>query len=139
MSRCTPEELQATIDRWLGGSEGRTRHPLNRKFVYTDGLKDVAEKAGAYWLLDIIATECVPRLLQMQETEQEHMLVLFVNVWQDQRALLCLARDREVPNVWFRAIDFTDLPVGEWTFYLCVDGVIDAPNEVVVGMVPTEY
>jgi hypothetical protein len=38
------------------GSEHWYRHPLARNTVtYTDGAQYVAEHAGAYWLLDIIA------------------------------------------------------------------------------------
>lgn len=35
------------------GTENYYKHFLG-KFVYTDGVKFLAEKAGAYWLLDLI-------------------------------------------------------------------------------------
>ncbi len=31
-----------------------TTHPLNRKIAYTEGVRYLAEKAQAYWLLDDI-------------------------------------------------------------------------------------
>jgi hypothetical protein len=31
------------------------RHGINRKVVFTDGVKYLADQAGAYWLLDEIA------------------------------------------------------------------------------------
>ena len=37
------------------GSETWYRHGLNRKVLYTDGAKYVADHGGAYWLLDEIA------------------------------------------------------------------------------------
>lgn len=37
------------------GSEHWYRHALNRKVLFTDGAKYVADKGGAYWLIDTIA------------------------------------------------------------------------------------
>src|SRR5258708_12352452 len=37
------------------GSENWYRHGLNRNVTYTDGAQYLAEKGGAYWLLDAIA------------------------------------------------------------------------------------
>jgi hypothetical protein len=37
------------------GSENWYRHPINRKVLFTDGAKYLADRAGAYWLLDEIA------------------------------------------------------------------------------------
>jgi hypothetical protein len=37
------------------GSENWYRHGINRKVLFTDGAKYVADEAGAYWLLDEIA------------------------------------------------------------------------------------
>ena len=37
------------------GSEQFYRHSINRKVVYSEGARHVAEAGGAYWLLDEIA------------------------------------------------------------------------------------
>jgi hypothetical protein len=37
------------------GSENWYRHGINRNVLYTDGVQHVAERGGAYWLLDEIA------------------------------------------------------------------------------------
>ena len=42
------------------GSEHWYRHLLVRAFIYTDGAETFAEMAGAYWFLDIVATEVLP-------------------------------------------------------------------------------
>jgi len=34
----------------------RYSHPLNRKIIYTPGVRYLAEKAGAHWLIDAIAS-----------------------------------------------------------------------------------
>ena len=41
--------------RQFTGSEHWYRHALNRKVLFTDGAKYVADQGGAYWLLDDIA------------------------------------------------------------------------------------
>ncbi|MFI4854690.1 MAG: DUF6876 family protein [Phycisphaerales bacterium JB065] len=51
MSPLTPSDL-----RRFTGSLERFRHPLNRRVIYTPGVRYLAEQAGAYWLLDIIAS-----------------------------------------------------------------------------------
>ena len=48
---------QNTLDlSGFTGSERWYRHPLVTSLVYTDGVKYVAERAGAYWLIDKIVT-----------------------------------------------------------------------------------
>jgi hypothetical protein len=34
------------------GTEQWYRHPIVKNTLYTDGIKYVAQKAGAYWLID---------------------------------------------------------------------------------------
>jgi hypothetical protein len=53
--------------RMFTGTDQWFRHPFNSNLLYTDGVKFFAEHCGngAYWFLDIIATE----LADLQETE----------------------------------------------------------------------
>lgn len=50
------------------GTENYYRHPLG--IVYTDGVKYLAEKAGAYWLIDLIASH-QPRIKRKLAALQE--------------------------------------------------------------------
>ncbi|TET95031.1 MAG: hypothetical protein E3J26_03520 [Candidatus Zixiibacteriota bacterium] len=38
------------------GSETHWRHPIMRRFLYTDGVKFIADTCGAHWLIDLIAS-----------------------------------------------------------------------------------
>ena len=38
------------------GSATLYRHGLMRSFLYTEGVQDLAEQAGAYWLIDLAAS-----------------------------------------------------------------------------------
>lgn len=52
----TPQELQANLDMHTG-TDGYIRwSALFRNFVLTDGTMYLAENAGAYWLMDAIAS-----------------------------------------------------------------------------------
>jgi hypothetical protein len=59
----TPEEqraatmvsLKTLADRHYG-SDQRYRHGLMKSIVYTPGVQEMAELAGAYWLIDIVAS-----------------------------------------------------------------------------------
>ena len=51
----TPKLSPADLRQFSGGTQHYYRHGLNPKIVFTDGAKYIAEEAGAYWLLDLIA------------------------------------------------------------------------------------
>lgn len=139
MSRCTPEALQSTIDHYIGGSDGRTRHPLNRSFIYTEGVKEIAELAGAYWLLDILATECAPALLKLFLDKEDWFQLVTFTVNDSSAGMLTMASDLNKPAIWSRSLEYTDFPPGQWKLYLAVDQVVEPGRTNVVAMLPTEY
>ena len=47
--------LDPLVLRQFTGTEYWYRHPFVRQVVFTDGVKYVADTAGAYWLIDEIA------------------------------------------------------------------------------------
>lgn len=93
------------------GTEYYYRHLLSR-MKYTDGVKFFAENAGggAYWFLDIVGTE----LMEIQKSEP--FISIKLNV-QDNKAVIT-ASDGNDKKLWARAIEYTDCPDGEWSFYL---------------------
>jgi hypothetical protein len=122
-----PEEFAKDL-RQFTGTEHYYRHPLARRVVYTDGVRYFAEAAGAYWLIDILATE-LPKLAAKHR-------ILFVHcVVKDGNARLYANEDSGKPNLWERAIDFTDCPEGDWSFYMADGG--DADNVVI--LLSSEY
>jgi hypothetical protein len=101
------------------GSEQWFRH-WTGKMLYTDGIKHVAETAGAYWLLDIIATELMPL------NTREHFLSIVLKV--DGSKARLLVDDGNGHVLYEKAIEYTDFPQGEWKFYL-IDGTLLLPSE----------
>ncbi len=107
------------------GANGFIRHPLSRKFIYSDGVQECAE-AGCYWLLDILATE-LPGLMR----EGDFVLVA-VTVADGQADITGKWTDAEPPR-WTKHIDFTDMPAGQWKFFVTHDGLN------VTCILPNEY
>ena len=48
------EQLTKEDRGWFAGTEQWCRHPVVKNTLYTDGIKYVAQKPGAYWLIDEI-------------------------------------------------------------------------------------
>lgn len=118
----TPDELEQNL-RSFTGTEFWHQHWLAREMLYTDGVEYFAESAGrsgAYWFLDIIATEVFPLL------KKEPFLCIKVVVTTSDCRIY--ADDGNDNLVWSRCIEYTDLQEGEWKFYL-TDSVLLLPSE----------
>ncbi|MCB9352732.1 MAG: hypothetical protein H6573_35400 [Lewinellaceae bacterium] len=50
----------------LTGSEAFYRHPLFRKYIYTEGVKYLTEKTGVFWLIEYVFSN------QLDETIKDH-------------------------------------------------------------------
>jgi hypothetical protein len=110
------------------GTEHYYRHALNRNVTFTDGVKYFAETAGAFWLLDIYATE-------LDKLARKHGIIFATATAKDGKATLSAARDSGRKPLWTRDIDFTTLPDGEWPIWIAEGG----PENTVVLMLPSEY
>ena len=128
------------------GTNAYYRHPLARSFLYTDGVRHFAENAGngAYWLLDILATE---RKLRVSVNRQ---MLIFAKLRVNRRnsasnsceADLIVYEDVTDEGDGFtgvshmRHLEYTDCPPGEWDFYLGLNDVDGRP--VVIACLPSE-
>lgn len=116
-------QLESDLNQFTG-TEAWYRHPLNPNVAYTDGMKYFADNAGdgAYWLLDILATQ--PEILN-QMTDGGFVMIE-LEVGDNEAVLRCT--DGNDGLVYNRAIDYTDCPEGVWQFYF-TDNVILLPSE----------
>jgi hypothetical protein len=98
--------------RQFTGSETWYRHGLNRKVLFTDGAKYVADHGGAYWLLDEIA------LIQPYDKRvaAEEFKVWLLKVRPDHSATLT-CHDGYYNVVFSKEIAFTDFPLPEIKLY----------------------
>ena len=105
------------------GSEQFYRHGLVKDIVFTEGVKYVADAAGAYWLLDEIA---LAQKFQPSVIAEEFQ-VWDLKVAADQSAVLSCG-DGNGREVFSKQIKWTDFSTPSITFYVC-NGTILLPSE----------
>lgn len=108
--KITSEQLRQELAHCTG-TENWYRHPMNREWLYTDGVQHFCEAAGAYWFMDILVTE--PEILQ---TAQEFAAVT-LTVLPTQQARITVTDGNE-NETFHRHLQYTDCPEGEWRFYM---------------------
>ena len=110
----------------LSGYTGTERYyRLSRTVLITDGAKAMADQAGAYWLIDAVAS-------YLPELGTADWFVLARLRVKEGKATLTL----EDGNGGVRAkqaIPYTDFPLAEQVLYACYD------SEHWVVMLPSEY
>ena len=124
----TTEQILTTGDlSQFIGSEQLFRHGLSRKHLYTQGAQFVAERAGAYWLLDKIALHGSP------EIAHQDFQVWKLTVNPAGTATLTTT-DGDDGILKTEALTFTDFPLSEITLW-AVRNEFDG----FTIMLPTEY
>ena len=118
-------ELSAANLAQFTGTETWYRHSLCPKILYTDGAKYVAEKGGAYWLLDIIATNNAHGPPEFKR-EEFQVWRLWVDIKGNTGTLTCEDGNK---NVFFtQFLPYTDFPLPEITLYF-QNNTIHLPSE----------
>jgi len=108
------------------GTENYYLH-FSRGFLFTDGVKAVADQFKAYWLIDVIAS---------YQIRKEVRLKLF-QIWTINstrgKAIVEMQPDIDQPVLVKQQIPVTDFPNGRLTMYYIDDG----SNRVL--LLPSEY
>ena len=112
----TSKELKANLEQFYG-TEHYFTIPLV-KYKYTDGVKYFAEEAGAYWLLQEINN--------MTAKINEYFFNIRVISKNNKADIIIDDGNGKVLDK--KHIGFTDLPEGEWRFFL-TDNVLMIPSE----------
>ena len=105
------------------GTDHWYRHPLVGSVTYTDGAQYVAERGGAYWLLDIIAVA----QKHDKAVKAEPFQVWTLKVHDNQKGTVT-CDDGNGKELYRQELDYTDFPLPEITFYV-TDNVILLPGE----------
>lgn len=110
------------------GSDIFYKNPLFRQCEYTEGVKAMAEQAGAYWLIDAIFSY-EPRLTRSGDWFFAVRLENRGDDW------LLQIGDNESPFKIQQVIEFSDFPVDSFKLFIDWDGF----KEKWVLMLPGEY
>lgn len=103
------------------GSECVFRHWTGR-LVYTEGVEDLAQQAGAYWLIDLVASWTIDGAMRDEEFVVWNLTVNAV------RTAVAVADDGNGRELARQDIEYTDFPLDEIKLYL-IDGTLLLPSE----------
>lgn len=119
----SPDQLKAEISCFMGGLEDRYKHSLGG-FIYTPGIKFLADKAECYWLLDAIGS------FQLTSKVNQHQFQSWtLKVREDQTATLTMTDGNSKRPLVQQEIPFTTFPIiGETSVWL-IDRVLILPSE----------
>jgi hypothetical protein len=118
--RPDPEALLHELGYFTGDLE-RYRH-WSRRLIYTPGIQHLAERAGAYWLIDLIASwQLKP------EVARENFQVWTLVVRPDRTATATATGD-EQKMLTSQDISYTDFPLTDIAVWL-IDGTLMLPSE----------
>ncbi len=113
-------ELEAELANFTG-SENCYRHPLSN-LIYTDGVRHLATRAKAYWLVDVIAS-----YLADSRLKDEEFIDWMLTVNADHSATIT-AGDGNDNELIRQDIPFTDFPLPKIKLFLC-NGILLLPSE----------
>lgn len=117
---------------YFTGTENYYRHPMPLtpyEFNYTDGVKHVAEYAGAYWLLDVIFSHTAEIYRSKAiPSERKRLLVCKLAVGDNNHAIFVIT-DGDGGHLTTQLIEYTDFPAK----------TIDVWVQNGVAMLPSEY
>ena len=114
--------LEADLVQFCG-TDNWWKHWTGR-LTFTDGVKFLAEKAGAFWLIDLVASYQTARLRQ----EEFQIWTLTVDRNGTPRAVATCQTDTNEPPLVRQEIDHTDFPLPSIKLWL-VGRVLMLPNE----------
>lgn len=132
--KINPQTLQLNLRQFMGGGD-MFRHPLNKTLIFSEGVKYLAENAGAYWLIDIVASVLNKgkegilgkdsfMCCKLKKT-QGNAFVFTIDNGNDPTS----PEDGEYKLYYKQEIPFSDFPLDEFKLFLC--------NETLI--LPSEY
>lgn len=122
---CKKQALTQRELRQFSGDLERFRHPINRSVIYTPGVRYVAEKADAYWLIDAIASHLgSTEYLHATVTDDRlcYFMVWTLEVTEDHSAILSARADSPDAPWVSQNIEFTDFPLDNIEVFAATDG-----------------
>lgn len=124
------EAFKCVYNEARNGCNHYVAHPMARAFLYTDGVKELAE-TGCYWLIDELAFNLPAEF--RKRGWGGHMCIIKVSVADTKAKILGEFQDGD-STPWSKDIEYTDLPDGEWTLFV---SPLDASK--LVCILPSEY
>jgi len=109
---------------YFTGTEQYYENPMFPDVRYTSGVRHLAQRAGAYWLIDAICSHIPTANRQIGDRFQ----VWTLEVGDDKSALLECRADSDKPVVVSQSIEHTDFPLKTIAIW-AESGVLLLPSE----------
>ena len=123
-----PDQLRAQLSHFTG-SETFAHHALIPTVLMTEGVRYLADAAGAHWLTDAIASYVLD-----DRTSQENFQVWHLAVDpRTRKAILTMTDGNSSKPIITQEFDYTDFPLDEIDLWLVASG------STWVMMLPSEY
>lgn len=119
------DRIEAGLRQFTGDLE-RYPHPINRRVIYTPAVQYLAEEAGAYWLIDAIASWIGSHSFNTALAADERLQSM--HFWQlrvdhaDHSAVLTAVPDSDEEPFITQRIPFTDFPLAKIDIWAGFDG-----------------
>ena len=115
-------KLKSALDQFTG-TKNWYRHALSsailrRDITYTDGVKYLAEKAGAYWLIDLIFS-----VYACEENVRKEEFLLWTLTVNENKSAIVTCDNGSGTVLYTQEIEYSDFPLEEIKLYL-TDGVL---------------
>ncbi len=121
MSKITMEELKGALSQYTGSESFYSGKPLFPKFVHTEGIKLMADKVGAYWLIDLVYSH------QRDKVKDAPFQIWKLTV-KDKGAVIECREDSDTPVIARQEIAYTDFPEGEFEVWF-INHTLLLPSE----------
>jgi len=118
--KVTESELRTELGQFIG-TENHYKYMFG--LVLTDGAKYLAERAGCFWLLDIIASYRRKEPFQVWELKVNRN-----HAENEPMAVVTMKEDTNEPELVRQEIPYTDFPMDSVKLFL-IDNVILLPSE----------
>lgn len=125
----TPQELQDNLRQFTGTESYHRWSVLFRNFVLTDGAKYLAEEAGAYWLMDAVASH-------YQSYKKEGFVC--AKLQQLNEGWVLTIDDGNGNILTQQVIGYSDFPIEEISLYVIPQEQKDG-SKLWVILLPSEY
>jgi hypothetical protein len=114
----TPEQIQLDLQGFIGSINlWKRRTPI--PITYTDGVKYLQDKLGAFWLTDAIAS------YQSREfKEQYEFQVWKLTVAEDNTGILTATDGNDDNIIVTQEIEYTDFPLAEIVIFVAIEAEI---------------
>ena len=122
----TKDEILANLPNFYGSENYYALSPLFRSFVLTDGARYLADAAGAWWLMDAVASH-------LGSYRDEDFVVAKLLRAKASNAWILRLEDGNDEVLADQIIEYSDFPLDEITLYVI------AQDDRWIVLLPSEY